>query len=118
MANAKDGQACKTNRKESACQNRGTHSRRSRQSRLRPFPELVDVALIIELPRFRIAENGCSPRNLRECEMHHVVDIGPSRPIGFFQNFVCPLDSLRGYAGRHTQLGVESIVGDAERRCL
>jgi hypothetical protein len=118
MANAKDGQACKTNREESACKNRGARSCRSRQSRLRPFPELVDIALIIELSRFRVAENRGGPRNLRECKMHHVIDIGPSRPIGFFQNSVCLADSLRGYARRHPQLGIESIVGDAERRCL
>ncbi len=118
LANAEDGQACYTNRKKSACENRGAHPRRSRQSRLRPFPELVNVALIIELPRFRIAENGIGSRNLRECEMHHVVDIGPARPVGFFQNSVGPADSLRGYAGRHPQLGVESVVGNAKRRCL
>ena len=111
MANAKDGQACKTNREESARKNRGAHSRRSRQSRLRPFPELVDVALIVELPRFRIAENRSSPRNLRECEMHHVVDIRPSGSIDFFENSVCVADRFRGYARRHPQLGIESIRG-------
>jgi hypothetical protein len=96
MADAEDDEACKSNRKESACKKPSPHSRRSRQSSFRPFTGFVDIASIIELARFRIAENRGGFRNLHECEMHHVVDISTSRPIGLFQNFIGGLNVLRG----------------------
>ena len=64
--------------------------------RLRQFSKLIDVALIVELPHFRIAKNRGSPRNLGECEMHHVVDISASRPIGLFQNSIGGQNVLGG----------------------
>ena len=56
----------------------GLEKRCARQSGFRGLSELINVAPIIELARFRVAENRGGPRNLRECEMHHVIDIGAS----------------------------------------
>jgi hypothetical protein len=50
--------------------------------------------------------------------VHNVVDISASRPIGIFQNSVCPADSRRGCARGHSEIGVKLTMGGAVGRCL